>query len=717
MADREPSLYGAGISDPRERAAQPRERPRGRAAPRSIATSDVTRFRGVAAALVAAGATAAIAAIAVIPQGSFRSPGALSLPHEEAKLGCASCHEGAGKDEPAAACATCHGEHRSQRRGHEALYVGRDSASAGRSIASSAMRCTTCHTIHTGDQGVRFSPGEKPIRYGPGAARELPQASFQPSSRVTVPIVTASSCERCHDTTSPHDPSARCFAAGQEALAGKRPVLCFDEHAPAFPDTIKPRSNGVCAAQHTEDRAAAWDAAREAATRLPVIRPGGALGGVWFPLLAGLGAAAITLVVTRTVRTRAARSAQAASPVEASAQPAARVKLPVIDTSRCLGCYACADACPYDVIEIERYVAVVARPDACCGLTLCEQRCPNGSLTITDGDVIGDRPRLDDRRMSADVPGLYLAGDVTGLPLIKNAINQGALTAQTIADDLAADKAKRDGAALDLLIVGAGPAGISAALRAQELGLAFEVIEQGKVAESIRSFPRGKLVFDQPLDLPIVGKLWLSESTKEELLLHWMRIVRKEKLPIREDTRMTKITRGAQDGLFYVAIERDGAPSEIAVRRVLLAIGQRGSPRKLPIDLVPEAEAKVHYHLADARSFAEKRVIVVGLGDVAMETAVAIARQPGTSVTVVHRGEGFSRGKARNVAEMKRMIDAGRITARWSSSISAIDAERATLRGPRGDERFVYDAIFVMIGSIPPVATLSAAGVKSVASA
>lgn len=148
---------------------------------------------------------------------------------------------------------------------------------------------------------------------------------------------------------------------------------------------------------------------------------------------------------------------------------------------------------------------------------------------------------------------------------------------------------------------------------------------------------------------------------------------------------------------------------------MLLAIGQRGSPRRLPFDLAPEVEARVHYHLGDARSFAGKRAVVVGLGDVAMEAAIALARQPGTAVTVVHRGADFTRGKARNIAEVKRLAESGRIGLRFSTEVAAIDAEHVKLRGPKGEARIGYDAVLVMIGSIPPWEALRAAGVRTVA--
>ncbi len=722
------SLFTAGLSDARDRAALPLPRARGRAVARAEPTSDVSRFRGVLAAAVAGGAAAFIAVRLVSPPGTGGAPGPLSRPHLDAQLSCSACHTGAGPGDRAAppasaACKGCHGAHSSIRRGHTAA------------LARGTMTCATCHPIHLGDQGVVFAPDATPVRFAPGAEVEVAGVGFHPARRATVAIPSAGSCKPCHDVASPNDPIARCFLHGQEALGDARPVVCFDEHTPALPAddggfAPKPplralddaggrrrpgegdRGGAVCAGNHTQDRAVAWDAAREAAALVPVVRASASAGGAWIGLSTGLGAAALAFACVRgadALRRRRRRPAPSTVP-----EAAPRVRLPQIDTSTCLGCYACVDACPYDVIDVERYVAVVVRPDACCGLTLCEQRCPNGSLRIADGEPIGDRPRLGADLDSLDVPGLYLAGDVTGLPLIKNAILQGARAAERVAASLGAGDRARGGGALDLLIVGAGPAGISAALRAGELGLSLQVIEQGSVAQSIRSFPRGKLVFDQPLELPVTGKLWLRESTKEELLSHWLRIVRQARLPIREDTRMTDLARDDGGFLVTVAPREGGATEVIRARRVLLAIGQRGSPRRLGFPLAPEVEARVHYHLADARSFEGMRVVVVGLGDVAMEAAVALSRQPGTRVTLVHRGEGFARGKARNIAEVKRLVDAGRVALHLRTEVAALAADHLTLRGPEGEASMGWDAALVMIGSIPPREVLRAAGVRTI---
>ncbi|WP_197041038.1 NAD(P)-binding domain-containing protein [Chondromyces apiculatus] len=777
------------MSDPRARAALPRENARGRAARRVEETSDVTRFRGVLTATLVGAGTAAAAALLFPPPGGHGSGGPLSRPHVQAGLSCASCHTSAQEDgkgasarsasragdngragsttkgavpgatarapieeaadgydvaSAAQACPSCHGTHGSTRAGHQRLLAG------------GAMTCATCHRVHRGDQGVVLRPEGRPIRFAPGAEAEVAvETAFKPTRAATVALVTAGACAGCHDLAAPRDPVARCLAEDLRPLGSAQPVACFDEHQLTLPEAEPERArqarlgSGVCRAQHTEDRALAWGAAREIARAVPEVP--GVVGAVPAQSLAwagaGLAAAALSLAGTRGARwVRARRRKKQAPPPETLVRPATRVRLPQIDTTTCLGCYACVDACPYDVLAIERYVAVVARPEACCGLTLCEQRCPNGSLKITDGELLGDRPRLDDDLQSVDVPGLYLAGDITGLPLIKNAIFQGARAVERVAAGLGGEGKRRGlgrgrggaggsgsagggGAAhedevLDLVIVGAGPAGISAALRARELGLGFEVIEQGSVAASIRSFPRGKLVFDQPLELPLTGKLWLKESTKEELLAQWMRVVRAERLPILEQTRMVAVRRGdAGEGFVVVTApsgEGKGEPGprqERRARRVLLALGQRGSPRRLPVGVPAEVEDRVYYHLADARSLEGERVLVVGLGDVAMEAAIALARQPGTEVTLAARADGFRRGRPRNIEEVRRLAGVSRLSLEMETQVAALaqgerGAVRVTLASPRGRRELTVDVVLVLIGSIPPWEALRAAGVQ-----
>jgi thioredoxin reductase len=639
---------------------------RRRNAPRAADQSDVTRFRGVAIA-AAAGALATAAVVLALSDPSARrgSPGPLQRPHQVAKLACASCHN----ERPiAAACTGCNGAHPSTRAAHAEL------------AAAGALGCADCHAGH-GAGGVTFLADGRAIRYGAGGEAPLATSLFHPRTPVTVPLVAAAACARCHDAGSPRDPIAACLVAGQAPLGRARPTVCFDEHRLAG-DEDAPRS-------------AAWEAAREVAAIAPLAPAAPAhRSGPWLWL--GLGALVSGAAFGGT-RLRHRRLRRAPEPAPA-VRPPEVVRLPTINASTCIGCRACVDACPYDVLEIHRYVAEVVRPADCCGLTLCEQKCPNGSLVMGDGVPAAGQVAVSDALESREVPGLYFAGDVTGMPLIRNAINQGAHAVAAIADSLA--QAKRDTERLDLVIVGAGPAGLSAALAAKARGLRTLVVEQGSVADSIRSFPRGKLVFDQPLDLPLVGALWLAESTKEELLGRWLRIVRQEQLPIREGVRVTSIERDGPEGFAITTAE-----GKIhRTRRVLLATGRRGSPRRLAIAIPPAWADHVHYSLADAESFAGRRVLVVGLGDVAMETAIALSRQAGTTVTVSYRGDDFHRGKARNVAEMRRRAAAGTLRILFQSQVARLEPGRAVLASPAGDVEIPCDSVFVMIGRAAQIA-------------
>jgi len=627
-----------------------------------MVSSDLRRARDL---LVAAAACAAsVAAVALASHREGVSPGALSRPHERAKLECASCH---AKEDPRASCTTCHDatSHQSTRPGHMKMR------------AQGALGCTDCHRAHGEGETITLEASGAYVRSGGGA--EVTGALVHGGPAATIPLVPLSVCARCHDTSSRTDPIALC-STGSGDLS-HRAVTCMDEH------------------KHAGDthRFAAWSEASEIARTTPWVERAREQPAPWGFAFAGL----LSVGAALTLRRRRSAPASAATPVA----PPRKKRLPVIDASTCLGCHACVEACPFDVIEVEKFVAVVARPDDCCGVVLCQQACPNGSLRIAEADA--EQPALvDDKLEAVDVPGLYLAGDLTGLPLIKNALRQGASAIDRIHETL---PKKNRGEDLDVIIIGAGPAGLAASLRAKELGLRYATLEQASIAASIRAFPRHKLVYDQPLHVPGEGELWMKECTKEELLAQWTRVVRKHALAIREEHRVVDVAR--EENGFVVRAEHAGADVVLHAKHVIVAIGRRGSPRMLPIDIAPRAESKVFYHLADARSLAGQRVFVVGLGDAAMEAAIALASQPGTRVTVCHRGEGFSRGKTRNVAEMKALVARKKIDLRLSTELVAI-GESVTIRSSGETATLPADAIFVLIGGVPSWDLLARAGLK-----
>ncbi|MEM6294897.1 MAG: NAD(P)-binding domain-containing protein [Myxococcota bacterium] len=589
--------------------------------------------------------------------------------HAAAGLACGDCHRAPTQTPD---CGTCHGAHPSTRTGH------------GRARASGAMTCTSCHRVHHDVGGVTFSAAGA-TRFGPGGSVSVPTAA-SPEVRGTVAVVPLDACAACHDPSADDDPIARCRLAGD--MNG-----CFDEHRRVAGATL----GTVTGAQ---DRLILWTHAREVVARRPE-PPTRALSGVDGFAIAVSLAVFVGLLVWSFSGAEPAKRPVATVNV----QPPKIRRLPQIDASTCLGCSACVDACPYDVLALDRYVAKVARPEDCCGLTTCAQLCPNGSLVVLDGAPIEDRPGVHATLESVDVPGMFLAGDLTGMPLIRNAINQGAVAVREASVGLTPGRAD-----LDLVIVGAGPAGLSAAMEAKARGLNFVVVEQGTLAASIQSFPRGKLVFDQPLHVPLVGALWLAEATKEELLRQWTRLARQHALPIRTEHRVTSIDPVAE-GFAVAAVSADGTVAHWQAQRVVLAIGRRGSPRELDVAIPAPMEPHVHHSLADARSFAGRACVVVGLGDVAMEAALALSYAPQTSVTVVARGDDFRRGKARNIESMRRAQAQGRLSIRWSRSVQAVRAGEVQL----DDGSCVpADSVFVMIGSIAPWSFLASVGVRRV---
>jgi thioredoxin reductase/NAD-dependent dihydropyrimidine dehydrogenase PreA subunit len=626
------------------------------------ATSDVLRPRRT---WLAAGAAAfAVALVVTLIPASWRSaPGPLSAQHTQAGVKCTSCHgEQVGARVSTAACVACHGDHPSTRGAHQARRQD--------------LTCASCHAAHAG-------PGSAIVAGG------------------AVARVPMSACARCHDPGKASDPARACVGTGEWAGLS----VCFDEHQrPGAPLPAR----GACSREHGQARFVAWEEARQPHAPGPAVRAprGWSMQTAWIGL--GSGGAAATLAFlggafVRRTRRRSSLGVPAPAPHE-------RVRLPRIDATTCLGCQACVDACPFDALAVDHHVAVLARPDACCGAAACERACPNGSLRIVERDEpVADRPRVDAQLESLDRPGLFVAGDLTGIPLIRSAIAQGVAVADHVAATLSRAAGERDTKRVDLVVVGSGPAGLSAALRARERGLSCVVLEQSDLAASIRAFPRGKIVQDAPIELPVEGPLWFRESTREELVAHWTRIVRTHRVDVRVGHRVTGVD--AEPGGFRVSAQTPEGVRAVHASRVLLATGRRGTPRALDAEVAPEARGMVLPALSDARAWAGKRVLVVGLGDSAMEAIVALARQPGTVITVSYRGAGFARGSAKNIDAVRRLAEAGRIRVLLGTCVTRVTVPEITLQGSSGTERVAADAVLALVGGEPSRALLAAAGV------
>jgi thioredoxin reductase len=354
---------------------------------------------------------------------------------------------------------------------------------------------------------------------------------------------------------------------------------------------------------------------------------------------------------------------------------------------------------------MSRYVAVVSRPEQCCGAGPCLVACPNGSLVLHEGPAPAEPRRLSARLESLERTGIFVAGDASGGSLIRSALEQGVLVADAVVQDLAQRPRARSNAEgserspVDLVVVGAGPAGLAAGLEAKARGLCVVVLEQASIAESIRRFSRDKLVLDtQPAGAARLP-LWIGDTKKEELLRRWLRDVRAQGLDVREGARVVGVDATAGGAFRVGALGPDGVEFSTWGSRVVVATGRRGSPRKLSASVPDAALGRVHYELSDARAFAGSRAVVVGLGDVAMETALALSLQPGTTVTIVHRGNGFSRGHKRNIEALARRIAEGRIGLYFEAEVRAIGNERIVVETGGREHAVPYDVLFVHIGA------------------
>jgi putative YpdA family bacillithiol system oxidoreductase len=384
-----------------------------------------------------------------------------------------------------------------------------------------------------------------------------------------------------------------------------------------------------------------------------------------------------------------------------------RAQHPHIDTTWCIGCGACVTACPEgDVLAVIGGKAALVNAPKCIGHGLCADACPVGAIEIVMAppSMTADMPSLT-TEFESSVPNLFVIGELGGLALIKNAVNQGRDCIDHIVRRLPTLRRPRIGGVVDVAIVGAGPAGLSAALRAVEKGLSYITLEAEEFGGTVAKYPRQKLVMTSPVDFPMYGKFKKLEIGKEELLDFWRKAAAKAGLKIHEQERVENVQR-EPDGAFTV----ETAKGRYRALSVVLAIGRRGSPRKL--DIPGEDLSKVMYSLIEADHYVNNHILIVGGGDSAVEAAMGLAYQKGNKVTLSYRKDVFSRLKERNNQRIRECIRSGKVNVVFNSEPLEIRAKSVILQVSGGKRELPNDFVWIFAGGTPPNAFLERVGVR-----
>ena len=380
---------------------------------------------------------------------------------------------------------------------------------------------------------------------------------------------------------------------------------------------------------------------------------------------------------------------------------------PLIDKAKCMGCGACVSACPEgDIIGMIEGKAELIEPTQCIGHGACRAACPFDAITLVLGtETRGiDIPHVDPD-FQTNVPGVFVAGELGGMGLIRNAIEQGRQAIEAIAARAERIAGTKD--MLDVVVIGAGPAGLAATLGAKAKGLDCVTVEQDSLGGTVAHYPRGKLVMTQPAVLPMVGKVHLRETTKEALLGFWQGVVAKTGIRVNFQERVETVQPLAGGG-FAVTTTR----ARYVTRSVLLAIGRRGTPRRL--DVPGEDQAKVVYRLIDPQQYRGRRVVVVGGGDSAVEAAVSIAGQPGTQVVLSYRGEALQRVRPGNLRKLETLAKSRRVELLFKSVVKAIHARSIEIQQAGRRYDIANDAVIICAGGVLPTGLLRSIGVAIV---
>jgi thioredoxin reductase len=315
-------------------------------------------------------------------------------------------------------------------------------------------------------------------------------------------------------------------------------------------------------------------------------------------------------------------------------------------------------------------------------------------MVMASASMGADMPRLSPEHETS-VENMFIVGELGGLALIKNAVNQGRDCIDLIASRLTAAGTAGTNGIYDVLVIGAGPAGISASLRAIEQKLNYVTVERDEIGGTVAKYPRQKLVMTSPVNFPMYGKFKKTELSKENLLAFWDTVLNRADFNCRTGETVDVVLKNAE-GVFTVVTSSNAYKA----RAVILALGRTGTPRKL--DIKGEELPKVMYRLIEADHYVNKKILVVGGGDSAVEAAMGLANQVGNKVTLSYRQDRFGRIKDRNLRRIEEFIAKGKLTVLYRSMPAEVKEGSVIIDVAGTVQEIPNDYVWVFAGGTPP---------------
>ena len=418
-----------------------------------------------------------------------------------------------------------------------------------------------------------------------------------------------------------------------------------------------------------------------------------------------VGLLIILLVIYFYLKSNAKKSEQILKKIEKAKESGFHEPVslhPVIDPDICIGSGACVAACPeHDILGIVNGKGTTINASRCVGHGACFHACPVQAITLCIGtEKRGvELPHIS-QEFETTIPGLFIAGELGGMGLIKNAVEQGKQAVSYLSKKITSGK----NGSYDIIIVGAGPAGISATLTAEKNGLKYLTLEQDSLGGTVYNFPRAKIVMTSPMYLPLHGRVKLSETSKKELLDLWKEVLSKNNIMINEFEKVEDIEKSGN----YFIVKTNKAT--YTTGGVLLAIGRRGSPRKLNVP--GEQKEKVSYRLIEPELITNQNVLVVGGGDSAIESALLLAEE-NNFVSLSYRGESFSRIKPKNLEKITKASESKKIKVLFGTNVKAIKDDTVLLTGINASDvlEIKNDLVYILAGGELPTAFLERTGI------